>query len=417
MKRQLFALVIVAACAAGAFAQTTAIRAGRLVDPETGQASTNQVILVEGGKIKAVGAGVEIPRGAQVYDLSRSTVMPGLFDSHTHLCMSVNQQRDKGNYYFTTLSDPDSFRAVQGVANARAMLEAGFTTVRDVGNEGNYACVSVSRAIEQGIVVGPTMLTAGRIIAPFGGQFHLQPDKPKLAEPEYYFADSRDELQKAVRENAHFGAKVIKIVVDDQPYIYSVEDIRFVIAEAKRAGLKVAAHCWTREGAHNAAEAGVASIEHANHITDEDIQLAKRNGVTIVFTPFPEWNLKMFRDDAVSAAAEYRDEIDRLRAGHRAGVAIAFGTDAILDLPQYTRGTQALTWLDSYVAAGLAPADILKALTATPARLLGVEAARGAIRPGMAADIIATPDDPLKDIGALKKVSFVMKNGAVVKNN
>ena len=417
MKRHLFALILVAAFAAQAAAQTTAIRAGRLVDPETGQASANQIILVEGREIKAVGPNVQIPRGAQVIDLSRSTVMPGLFDAHTHLCMSVNQQRDKGNYYFTTLNDPDSFRSIQGVVNARAMLEAGFTTVRDVGNEGNYACVSVRQAIEQGMVVGPTMLTAGRIIAAYGGQFHLQPDKPKLGEPEYYFADSRDELQKAVRENAHFGARLIKIVVDDQPYIYSADDIRFVVAEAKRAGLRVAAHCWTREGAHNAAEAAVASIEHANHITDEDIQLAKRNGVTIVFTPFPEWNLKLFREDAAAAAAEYRDEIDRLRAGYRAGVPIAFGTDAIMELPQYTRGTQALTWLDSYVAAGLTPADILKALTTTPARLLGVEAQRGAIRPGMAADIIATPDDPLKDIGALKKVSFVMKNGAVVKNN
>ncbi len=416
MKRHLFAIILVAACAAQAAAQTAAIRAGRLVDPETGQASANQIILVEGQQIKAVGANVEIPRGAQVYDLSRATVMPGLFDSHTHLCMSVNMQRDKGNYYFTTLSDPDSFRSIQGVANARAMLEAGFTTVRDVGNEGNYACVSVRQAVERGLVPGPTMLTAGRIIAPYGGQFHLQPDKPKLGEPEYYFADSRDELQKAVRENAHYGAKVIKIVVDDQPYIYSADDIRFVIAEAKRAGLKVAAHCWTREGAHNAAEAGVASIEHANHIADEDIQLAKRNGVTIVFTPFPEWNLKMFREDAAGAAAEYRDEIERLRAGHRAGVQIAFGTDAILDLPQYTRGTQALTWLDSYVAAGLTPAEILRAMTATPARLLGVEGQRGRIAPGMAADIIATPDDPLRDINALKNVSFVMKNGAVVKN-
>ena len=421
MKRFLFALALAAAfaaqTAAQAPAQTTAIRAGRLVDPETGRVSTNQIILVEGQKIKAIGANVEIPRGATVIDLSRSTVLPGLFDSHTHLCMSVNIRRDAGNYYYTTLRDPDSFRAVQGVANARAMLEAGFTTVRDVGNEGNYACVSVRRAVESGLVPGPTMLTAGRIIAPYGGQFHLQPDKPRLAEPEYFFADSRDELQKAVRENAHYGAKVIKIVVDDQPYIYSADDIRFVIAEAKRAGLRVAAHCWTREGAHNAVEAGVASIEHGNGISDEDLQLAKRNGVVMVFTPFPEWNLLKFRNDAAAAAAEYRAEIDRLRAAHRLGVPIAFGTDAILDLlPEYTRGTQSLTWLDSYVAAGMPPAEILKSLTTTPARLFGVEATHGAIRPGMFADIIATPDDPLKDINALKRVSFVMRYGAVFKN-
>ncbi|HEX8503086.1 MAG TPA: amidohydrolase family protein [Pyrinomonadaceae bacterium] len=424
MKRHLRALALLALFASHAAAQTpapspartTLIRAGRLVDPETGRASPNQKILVEGGKIKAVGPDVEAPAGAAVIDLSRSTVMPGLFDAHTHLCMSVNMQRDAGNYYYTTLRDPDSFRAVQGVANARAMLESGFTTVRDVGNEGRYACVSVRNAIERGMIPGPTMQTAGRIIAPFGGQFHLQPDKPSLAEPEYYFADTRDELRKAVRENAHFGATVIKIVVDDQRYIYSADDIRFVIEEAKRAGLRVAAHCWTREGAHNAAEAGVASIEHGNHISDEDLQLANRNGVVMVFTPFPEWVLKQFRSNPEEAAAEYRDEIDRLRAAYKLGVPIAFGTDAIDDLPQYTRGTQAMTWLDSYVAAGLTPAAILKAMTTTPARLLGVEATHGAVRPGMSADIIATAANPLDDVNTLKRVTFVMKSGAVVKN-
>lgn len=416
MQRYLFALFLLACSATQPLAQTTAIRAGRLLDPETGTARANQTILVEGGKIKAVGAGIDIPKGASVIDLSRSTVMPGLFDAHTHLCMSVDMKRDRGSYFYTTLNDPDSYRAVQGVANARAMLESGFTTVRDVGNEGNYACVSVRNAVERGLVPGPTMLTAGRIIAPFGGQFHLQPDKPRLAEPEYFFADSRDELRRAVRENAHFGARLIKIVVDDQRYIYTADDIRFVIEEARRAGLRVAAHCWTREGAHNAAEAGVASIEHANHISDDDLQLARRNGVTMVFTPFPEWVLKEFRADAEAAAAEYRQEIDRLRSAHRLGVPIAFGTDVIHDLPRHTRGTQALTWIDSYVAAGMTPRDILKAMTTTPARLFGVEEARGAIRPGLAADIIATPANPLDDINALKQVSFVMKDGVVVRH-
>jgi imidazolonepropionase-like amidohydrolase len=427
MKRYLFALLILACFAARANAQTpqaqatptppqvVAIRAGRLIDPETGRESRNQIILVEGRKIKAVGASVQIPAGAQVYDLSGSTVLPGLFDAHTHLCMTVDLQRDAGNYYYTTLNDPDSFRAVQGVANARAMLDAGFTTVRDVGNEGNYACVSVARGIERGLIQGPTMLTAGRIIAPFGGQFGLQPNRRELGEPEYFFADTRDEMRKAVRENAHFGARVIKIVVDDQRYIYSADDIRFVVEEAKRAGLKVAAHCWTREGAHNAAEAGVASIEHGNGISDEDLQLARRNNVTLVFTPFPDWVLKLFRPSPEAAAAEYREEIDRLRAGHRAGVTIAFGTDAIDEIRNYTRGTQAISWIDSYVAAGLAPRDILKAMTTNAARLLGVEATRGSIAPGMYADIIATHANPLEDIGALKQVSFVMKYGAVVR--
>jgi imidazolonepropionase-like amidohydrolase len=416
------AVIIVVACT-GFSAQAqqapdtalTAIRAGRLIDPASGVVSRNQVILIRGKKIAAVGPNVAIPQGTPVVDLSRASVLPGLFDAHTHLCMTVRLRRDAANYYYTTLNDPEAARAVDGVVNARDMLNAGFTTVRDVGNEGDYACTPVRRAIEQGRIAGPTLLTAGRIIAPYGGQFELQPHKREhLAVPEYYFADTRDELLKAVRENAHYGARVIKLVVDDQRYIYSPDDIRFVIAEARRMNLKVAAHVWTREGAHNAAEAGVASLEHLNGISDEDLALAKKNGVVAVFTPFPEWVLREFRDSA-GAKVEYAQEIDRLRAGARAGVTIAFGTDAIHALPGYDRGKLAITWVDSYKAAGMSPRAILQAMTINAARLLGVDDERGAIKPGLAADIIATPGDASEDVAALKQVNFVMKDGRVVK--
>lgn len=196
-------------------AQVTAIRAGRVVDPDTGTSAANQIILVAGSRITSVGPDVAIPPGAAVIDLSQATVSPGLVDAHTHLCMQVQPGRDHGNYYYTTLNDPDAFRAVEGTANAKAMLEAGFTAVRDVGNEGNYACVQVRKGINQNLIPGPTMITAGRIIAPYGGQFGMQPDKRGLGEPEYFYADTRDEMLKAVRENAHYGATVIKIVVDD----------------------------------------------------------------------------------------------------------------------------------------------------------------------------------------------------------
>lgn len=156
---------------------------------------------MDNGKVKAVGANLTIPPAATVIDLGSSTVLPGLFDPHTHLCMTVNMKRDAG-----------------GIVNARSMLAAGFTTVRDVGNEGNYACTSVRRAVSRGLVQGPTIINAGRIIAPYGGQFQLQPSKGE---------------------------------------VYSIDDLRFVVAEAAKSGLKVAAHVWTRAGAHNAA-AGVA---------------------------------------------------------------------------------------------------------------------------------------------------------------
>src|ERR1044072_6444150 len=288
MKRYLLVLLFIIASSAQVPGQTTVIRAGRLIDPEAGTAAQNQVIVIEGGKVKAVGAGLEIPKGANVIDLSRSTVMPGLFDAHTHLCLTINVKRDAGNYYLTTIRDPDTYRAIQGVANARDMLAAGFTTVRDVGNEGDYACVSLRRAIAGGLVPGPTMLTAGRIIAPYGGQFHLQPGRRELGEPACFFAHTRDEMRKDVPENVHFGARVIKIVVDDQQYIYSVEDIKFIVEEARAAGLRVAAHCMTARGARNAAEGGVASIEHGYQMSDETLEVAKRNGVVLVGTDFTE---------------------------------------------------------------------------------------------------------------------------------
>jgi imidazolonepropionase-like amidohydrolase len=395
-------------------ASAVVIRAGVLVDPDSGSAMPNQTIVVENGRITSVGSDAAVLPGATLVDLSRFTVMPGVFDAHTHLCMDINLRRDSGSYFYTTLQDPDSYRSIQGVVNARDMLEAGFTTVRDVGNEGNYACTSVRRAVEQGKIAGPTILNAGRIIAPFGGQFQLQPEKRGLGEPEYFFADTRDEMRKAIRENIHFGARVIKLVVDDQRYVYSSDDIKFMVDEAAQSGLKVAAHVWTRAGAHNAAMAGVASMEHLNNVADEDIELGKRNGVTAVFTPFPKASLEQFSSPA-DAASEYAREIDRLRSGYRIGIPIAFGSDAITELPGLTRGATAMQWIDSYSAAGLPPKAILRAMTTTAARLLGVEKERGAIRPKMAADIIATTGNPVENIDALKQVVFVMKDGKIIR--
>ena len=386
-------------------AQTTAIRAGRVVDPETGKVEGNQIILVEKGKITAIGSGLAIPSGATVIDLSRATVLPGLFDAHTHLCMSVQKGRDNGNYYYTTLNDPDSFRAIQGVANARAMLEVGFTTVRDVGNEGNYACSSLRRAIQAGIVPGPTILNAGRIIAPYGGQFQMQPDKPKLGEPEYAYADTRDEMVKAIRENIHYGARVIKIVVDDQKYIYSADDIRFMIDEAARAGLKVAAHCWTEAGAHNAALAGVASIEHGFDMPDADLELAKKNKVVLVGTEYLALTIPGTRERWV----------DRLKRAYKIGVTLVYGTDVADAVEGQTRGTLAISGIEPWIEAGIPNPVLLKAMTIDAARLLGVDKERGLLRVGMAADIIATPGNPLENANELKRVSFVMKNGVVIK--
>ena len=397
-------------------AQVTAIKAGKLVVPETGVTLTNQIILVEGARIKAVGADVQIPAGAKIVDLSRQTVMPGLFDCHTHMAFLVNRRgRERGSLFFYDLTHTNAERAIHAVMNSRDMLDAGFTTIRDIGNDGNYVSTDLRRAIEQGLVPGPTIVNSGRIIAPFGGQNQLQPERRHLGEPEYFYADTRDEMRKAIRENAHFGARVIKIVVDDQPYIYSVEDIKFMVAEAATAGLKLAAHAVTEQGARNAAEGGVASIEHGLVMSDEALALAKKHNVVLVSTDFNEKAWLAYDLPPEVAKRFYERGVDRLRRAHRMGVTLAFGSDLCFYAPDETRGTWTISLIDVFVAAGIPPKDIMRALIPNAARLLGVERARGAIAPGQFADIIATPENPLENISTLRGVNFVMKNGRVFK--
>lgn len=423
-------LLLTAMTARSAHAQITAIKAGKLIDPETGITVLNQIILIEGKVIKSVGAGIQIPASATVIDLSTMTVMPGLFDCHTHMCMGVVSGRgiDRKivryilDSYF--IGNSTGYRAIQGVANARAMLEAGFTTIRDIGNAGNYADTDLRRAIEEGIVPGPTVINAGRIIGPFGGQFFssdngytVTPERPEIAGPEYFFADTRDELKKAIHENIFYGSKVIKIVVDAQPHIYSVEDIRFVIEESRRAGLKVAAHCGTDAGARNAAMAGVASIEHGSRMSDETLELAKKNNVVLVGTDFNYhyWLEYGFTEEI--ARRVYDRGLDRIRRADRIGTPMAFGADIIYDSSGKSRGELSLSLIESYLDAGLSSKSILQMLTINAARLLGVDNDRGAIKPGLAADLIATPENPLDNIQSLKQVRFVMKEGKVFKKN
>jgi imidazolonepropionase-like amidohydrolase len=419
-------------------AQSVAIRAGRLIDPDAGTVSTRQLILIEGTTIKAVGPDLVVPEGAEVLDLSSATVLPGLFDCHTHLCTNMSHPAGDGMrelyeaLFVTTLSNTTGYRALVGAANARAMLEAGFTTVRDVGNAGNYADTDLRRAVDGGLVVGPTILNAGRIIAPLGGQFPsraprffqelfgadgneyigvVRPDKPGLGEPEYLYADSRDELRKAVRANILYGAMVIKLVMDDQPYSYSAEDVRAVVDEAGKAGLRVCAHAMTDPGVRNAVEGGVASVEHGFVLTDETMALMKRSKVVLVGTDFSKEVAKA----TGFPPAFYELVIERLRRVHKAGLAMAFGTDIFAQPPNTSRGAFAVGYVDVYKEAGVPALDILRMMTTSAARLLGVEQRRGALKPGLAADIIATADNPLDDPAALKKVVFVMKDGKIIR--
>jgi imidazolonepropionase-like amidohydrolase len=414
---QLRSALLLLAVGLAARAQPVVIRAGRLVDPATGTASTGQQILIEGGVIRAVGASIVSPAGAQVVDLSDRTVLPGLMDAHTHLCLTMTTQGGKGlnellqRLLGSTLLETNARRALVGAKNARDMLESGFTTVRDLGNAGNYADTDLRRAIEEGMVPGPTVINAGRIIGPLGGQYHgIQPDRPDLGEPEYLYADTPDEMRVAVRKNALFGAKVIKIVVDEQPYLYSVEDVKLLIAESARAGLRVAAHAATEAGVRIAAEAGVASIEHAYTASTEALQLMKKKGVYLVGTDFSR-----SASEAMGMADYHQKVVERLKRARAVGVLMAYGTDIVFPAPGETRGTLSIGGIESFQEAGFTPAEILRSMTTSAAKLLGVDGQRGAIRPGMAADLVAVPGDPLADASVLRKVSFVMKDGKIVK--
>lgn len=398
--------------------QVLALKVSRVLDPASGLDARHQILLVEEGRIRAIGSDITIPKDAQILDLGDRTIMPGLMDAHTHLCATVDRRWDMGDFWVMAILRPPGFRAIQGAAHARQMLEAGFTTVRDMGNAGEYLDMDLEKAIRFGIVPGPAMIASGRIIAPFGGQFWDNPaNKEHLQNPEYRFADSQDELRKAIRENIYYGAKVIKIVVDGKPYAYPTEDIRFVVKEASEAGLKVAAHVQTERGARRAIEAGVASIEHAWVLTDEDLVFAKKQGVTLVSTDFTEKVLRAADEDVTADGAEilHRRYVERLRRARLAGVNVVFGTDIMVDIDGETRGTLAIEYVDSFLEAGYAPLEILAAMTGKAATLLGVAGDRGAIRTGMAADLVATAGDPSVDIHQLTHIDFVMKDGRIIK--
>lgn len=401
-----------------AAAQTIAIRAGHVIHPEDGTVADNQVILVQDGKIVAVGSAVQIPKDARVVDLSSAWVMPGLMDAHTHITMNLPPAPHGLSVWESYLAkEGTALRALRGAHNAKVRLLAGFTAQRDVGNAGDYADSALREAIERGWIMGPTLINSGKIIAPFGGQVGgIAPEQGPFWQFEYLDADTPDEIRKAIRQNIYYGATVIKLVADSFPYHYTQEDIRAAADEAHRAGLKLAVHTTGGQAARDTILGGADSIEHGYYLSDELLQLMKEHGTVLVGTDFPYEHLAAFGAILDEEPRTTADRIlDRLRRAHRIGVKMAFGTDVVADLPGESRADMALDFLAVWTAAGVPPADILKAMTTNCSELLGIEKERGAIREGLAADIIATPTDPLKDIQALRAVGFVMKDGKIVK--
>jgi imidazolonepropionase-like amidohydrolase len=400
-------------------AQVTAIRAGTVIDPAHGSSAKDQIILVENGKIKAIGAGVAIPADAEVVDLSHEWVAPGLIDAHTH--MTLTEIAGDAPFESFYLNQSSTLRGLRGLHNAMQVLQAGFTTLRDVGNSAEWAMSDVRRAVDSGWFLGPTIIDSGKIIAPFGGQSRdIPPRQGPFWQFEYIDADGPAEIRKAVRTNIYYGAGVIKLVADNNPYHYSVDEFRAAVDEAHRAGIPVAVHVYAGDALENAIEAGVDSIEHGFDLTDAQLKRMKDKGIFLVGTDFPRAHL-----DIVGTSGGILPEpavlapkiIDRLKRAHRIGVRMAFGSDTVIDMPGRTRADLMFDYLAVWRTAGVPPSDILRAMTSDAAELLRINKVRGSVAEGLSADLIAMPANPLDDIENLRKINFVMKDGKSVRRS
>lgn len=403
-------------------ARITAIKAGRLIDPETGSVTANAVILVEGEKIKDVGANLAIPAGAAVIDLSKLTVLPGLVDAHTHMALTYKEQPENNYYYLTVVMDSTPLRAIQAASNAIQLLNSGFTVIRDVGNNALYADAALRQAIEQGWLPGPTVIPSGPIIGGTGGQLWPTPEMYKyhsLMFPEYIDANSPDEIVRAIRENMLFGARTIKLCIDCKPWGYSVDDIKLAISEAAKGGCKVEGHVQTPEGAQRAIDAGIYIIAHGNALTPEHHRQMAAKGIFLAGTDTPFTNYR-------GTDAAFKRVVASLRDAWEKKVPLTFSTDfdywneRMKDEKTgewLTRGDMTIAFIETWKAAGIPAADILRAMTITGYKAADIIKDRGPIKPGLFADLIAVNGDPLTNIDVLRDVQFVMKNGMVFKKD
>ena len=396
------------------------IRAGHVVDVHTGNEPADQTIVVTGDRITAIAPTASTPKqpGDTEIDLRSLTVLPGLIDVHTHLTMDTNFDP------YHELSTSVAKSALIGARNAKVTLEAGFTTVRNVGAEG-YADVDLRDAINEGLIEGPHMQVSGPALGITGGhcddnllpfEFHQTADG---------VADGVEAVQHKVRETIKYGADVIKICAtggvlskgdDPQASQYTLEEMKAIAADAHRLGRKVAAHAHGSQGILWATEAGIDSIEHGSYMNDEDIAAMKQQGNYFVPTAYlvdwmqanghlPPFYAQKMKDVSAVEKANAKRAI-------AAGVKVALGTDAAV----YPHGLNARE-LDVYVNQfGMTPLAGLQTATLNAADLMGWTDKVGSLEAGKWADVIAVKGDPLKDVRILQNVPFVMKAGVVYKN-
>ena len=416
--------LFVLACANGAFAQTTAIRAGKLIDTDSGKVLTDQIILISNGRIEKVGPGLAIPADARVIDLTQMTVLPGLIDCHTHLADGAYDQEPVNR-----VRKSSAQLALESVPNARAMLESGFTTVRDVGVYRALTDVALRDAINRGDIIGPHMFVAGAYLTIAGGAGAMTGFPPDVQLPwDLHFGEANSpwEVRKVVRQLAHEGADHIKLLSsgavlthNSNPHSreFTPEELAAAVDEASAFGLRVEAHAHSPEGIKNAIRAGVASVEHATMIDDEGIALAKQHGTYLDMDIYDEECIQqqgregIIPKDFLEHDAELgRIQRENFRKAVAAGVKMSFGTDA--GICRYGMSAKQLAFMVKY---GMTSIQAIQAATANAADLLGKSGQFGSIKAGKSADVIAVDGDPLADITLLENVRFVMKDGRVYK--
>jgi imidazolonepropionase-like amidohydrolase len=417
-----FVLTTAASGRGGAETPATYVKCGRLFDSASGALRAEIGVLMRDGTIVDVRPGLPVPPGVPVLDLSRFTVVPGLIDAHTHVALHP------GGYDDQILRETPELRAIHATVNARRTLEAGITTIRDLGNEGaGLADVALRDAVEKGLVPGPRILAAIQPVTATGS-YGLTGFSPYATLPSIsYEADGPAEVRRQVRKLVRQGADVLKVYMESfekrhtssdalsGARTYTDEELRAAVDEAHSGGLKVAAHTYSDESARRAVDAGVDSIEHGLYLTEATFRrMAERN---VAYVPtllvYELWrDGKIFPDSSAETREKLRRTVERhaesFRAALRTPVSIVMGSDTF-ELP----GTNAQE-IVAMTRAGMSPVEALRAATFRAADLLGLAGRVGSVEKGAAADLVALTEDPLQDIETVTQPSLVMKGGKVV---
>ena len=413
------ASALVLSCASARADGVTAIRCGQLLNPADGSVVRNAVIVVSGERIEQIGANAKVPDGARVIDLSAYTVLPGLIDSHTHILLQPEDERGAP----PVITKSQAFRTVQGVAAAKKDLEAGFTTLRDVDSEGaGFADVAIRDAIDRGIIPGPRLFVSTLALTITGGHMNNAGLNPDIYIPEpATLTDSREAMVAEVRRQVKYGADWIKLYATgtlrhvDAASLeplgqVALEDVKAVVAEAKRWRRDVAAHAYGGEGAKNAIRGGVRSIEHGMMLDDEALKLMVEQGtywvptLSVYFPQTAEDNTELTRRIIASHKNVFQKAM-------KLGVKIVFGTD----VGAFEHGTSAREF-SRMVEYGMKPLDAIRSATVRSSELLRLERDIGTLEPGKLADVIAVEGNPLDDVATLSRMAFVMKAGQVYKS-